>query len=111
MCLCSNCQLISIVVTWYCLTVQSLLSNIVILRTQRAEGFAVKCFFLIVGLKEFLEESEAKLQTVFDSACGFWNIHGFLLKQIEYRINDVASMKVTAGKLLNTTIDLSSNGN
>ena len=64
----------------------------------------------MTGLKEFLEESEAKLQTVFDFACGFWNSQGFLLKQIEYRINDVASMKVTAGKLLNTTIDLSSAG-
>ena len=81
------------------------------LKTQCTEGFAVKCFLLIIGLKEFLEESEAKLQTVFDSACGFWNIHGFLLKQIEYRINEVASMRVTAGKLLNTTIDLSSTGN
>lgn len=64
----------------------------------------------MTGLKEFLEESETKLQTVFDSACGFWNSQGFLLKQIEYRINDIASMKVTAGKLLNTTIDLSSAG-
>ena len=67
-------------------------------------------FYMAVGLKEFLEESEAKLQTVFDSACGFWNIHGFLLNQIECRINDVASMRITAGKLLNTTIDVGSTG-
>ena len=66
--------------------------------------------FLVVGLKQFLEESESKLQAVFDSACGFWNIHSFLLKQIEYRINDVASMRITAGKLLDTAIDLSSTG-
>ena len=47
---------------------------------------------------------------VFDSACGFWNIHGFLLNQIECRINDIASMKVRAGKLFNTTVDPSSTG-
>ena len=63
-----------------------------------------------IGLKQFLEESENKLQAVFDSACGFWNIHSFLLEQIEYRINDVASMRITAGKLLDTAIDLSSTG-
>ena len=78
--------------------------------SDSAVFYSKVCIILIVGLKEFLEESEAKLQTVFDSACGFWNIHGFLLKQIESRINDVASMRITAGKLLNTTINLSSTG-
>jgi hypothetical protein len=47
---------------------------------------------------------------VFDSACGFWNIHGFLLNQIECRINDIASMRLSAGKLLHTTVDPSSTG-
>ena len=64
-----------------------------------------------IGLKQFLEESEAKLQKVFDSACKFSNIHGFLMEQSENRLTkDIASMKVMAGKLLDTNNDMSEAG-
>lgn len=56
--------------------------------------------FPTTGLKEFLDKSATELQAVFDSACGFFNVQRCLMEQLEYVIKQIASLEVTAGKLV-----------
>ena len=50
----------------------------------------------IVGIHEFLDDSGPKLQRVFDSSCGFWNVQSILMKHIGLMIEDVTKLRSNA---------------
>ena len=54
-------------------------------------------------MKEFLEASEAKLQEVFDTSCGFWNSQSVLMERNAGVIKNVSSMKRSADMLMTSS--------
>ena len=59
--------------------------------------------FFVTALKEFLDRSAIELQTIFNSAFGFWNMQGYLQQQIEDTIDMIADMKIAAENLLRSS--------
>ena len=49
----------------------------------------------------FLKESEPKLQKVFDSSCGFWNVQSVLMQNFECMVERITKLRATARSLCN----------
>lgn len=50
----------------------------------------------LLGIHEFLIDSGPKLQRVFDSSCGFWNVQSVLMQHIENMVEDVTKLRSNA---------------
>ena len=51
---------------------------------------------MIKGIHEFLNESAPKLQTVFDSSCGFWNVQSVLMHHVEEMVERITNLRASA---------------
>ena len=51
---------------------------------------------LYTGIQVFLDESAPKLQRVFDSSCGFWNVHAVLMRHVEDMVESVTEIRSEA---------------
>ena len=49
----------------------------------------------------FLKESEPKLQKVFDSSCGFWNVQSVLMQNVECMVERITKLRSSARSLCN----------
>ena len=48
------------------------------------------------GIHQFLTTSAPDLQMVFDSACGFWNVHSVLLHHVEDMVERITNLRSEA---------------
>lgn len=51
-------------------------------------------FIIILGIHDFLNESGPKLQRVFDSSCGFWNVQSVLMQHIEEMVENMTKLRL-----------------
>ena len=47
----------------------------------------------------FLNDSGPKLQRVFDSSCGFWNVQSVLMQHIEFMVENISKLRSNARML------------
>ena len=64
-------------------------------------------FLLSSELQEFLDSSEEKLQAVFESSCGFWNVGQYQLDLKEKAIREIFLLRCDAERLFGSTGTLS----
>lgn len=54
---------------------------------------AVTYIISVIGIQVFLSESAPKLQKVFDSSCGFWNVQSVLMDHTERMVETVTNLR------------------
>ena len=73
-----------------------------------ASIFHITCYhvnFFIVDLHKFLDDSARKLQSFFDSSCGFRHIQEALYKHKVEVVSDIESLRNLAGTLCGISAD------
>ena len=56
----------------------------------------ISWYGLYAGIQVFLDESAPKLQKVFDSSCGFWNVQSVLMRHVEDMVENVTKIRSDA---------------
>ena len=50
-------------------------------------------YHLLTGIHEFLVASAPKLQKVFDTSCGFWNVQAVLMQHNEEMVERITNLR------------------